>query len=89
MVRGLTERLRSSAGSITRASLARTAAVLTGAPVIDHGPLAGESAADYMAAVESTAWGPAHRLVPPLALDGAPMQWRHRAGPLGAAPPRW
>jgi crotonobetainyl-CoA:carnitine CoA-transferase CaiB-like acyl-CoA transferase len=88
-VRGLTRRLRDGTGSITRASLARTAGLLTGAPVVSHGELVKESAADYMAVREATAWGPAHRLLPPLSVEGASMQWDRPAGPLGSAPAAW
>lgn len=89
VVRGLTQRLRTGAGSITRASLARTAALLTAAPAGAQGELAKESAADYMAAIENTAWGPAHRLLPPLAVEGTTMRWDRPAGPLGAADATW
>jgi hypothetical protein len=88
-VRGLTRRLRDGTGSITRASLARTAALLTGTPAGTQGDLAKESPADYVAQAEHTVWGPARRFLPPLAVDGAAMRWDRPAGPLGSSEPAW
>jgi hypothetical protein len=88
-IRGLTQRLRTGAGNITRASLARTAALLTAAPAGVQRELAKESPADYMAEIENTVWGPARRLLPPLNLEGAAMRWGRPAGPLGAAEAAW
>ena len=45
--------------------------------------------ADYAPEIESTDWGPARRLKPPAAVEGAPMRWARPAGRLGAAPPVW
>ena len=89
VLRGLTVRARSGAGCVTRASLARTAALLTAAPVLAQGALKPESADDRAGLIEATAWGPAQRLVPPVLVAGAPMQWRHPAGQLGNSPARW
>ncbi len=89
VVRALSGRLRNGAGSITRASLARTAALLTSAAVVEHGGMAKEGVEDRATAIEQTAWGQAHRVLPPLAIEGAPMRWDHTAGPLGNSPARW
>jgi hypothetical protein len=54
-------------------------------------PLAPETADDWDAAVEMTAWGPARRVVAPVGVEGAAMRWDVAAGPLGSAPvpPDW
>jgi hypothetical protein len=89
-VRGLTERLRSGAGLAARASLARTAALLTSAPAAGGGPeLNGPEQDDVDPAIERTSWGPAHRLRPPLLVGEAAMRWDRAAGPLGCAEPSW
>ena len=89
VVRGLTLRARSGAGCATRASLARMAMLLTGAPMDAQGAMAAETLEDQAPAIEATTWGPAHRLMPPVTVEGAPMQWVYPAGPLGNAPAAW
>ena len=88
-VRGLTDRLRTGAGCTVRASLARTAAVLAAAPPEPPAPLAPELPCDCAEATEMTAWGPARRLKPPGAVNGAPMRWDRPAAELGSAPAAW
>jgi crotonobetainyl-CoA:carnitine CoA-transferase CaiB-like acyl-CoA transferase len=88
-VRGLTGRLSTGAGYTVRASLAGTAALLTGLPPGDPGPLAPETPGDFADAAEATAWGPALRVRPPCEVEGAPMRWRRPAAPLGSAAPSW
>ncbi len=90
VLRGLTERRRSGAGCVVRASLAQTAALLVNGPAGSGGvqPIE-ESEADLGDWLESTAWGPARRVRSPCVVDGVPMFWRHPAGPLGAAVPRF
>jgi hypothetical protein len=89
-VRGLTERLATNRGMQARTSLARVAAFLTSRPPAALGePLAPESPADCSPAVEHTAWGAAHRLLPPVNVDGAPMTWSQAAGELGRAEATW
>jgi crotonobetainyl-CoA:carnitine CoA-transferase CaiB-like acyl-CoA transferase len=83
-IRGLRLRMTTGAGAGVRTSLARVAALLVGgrqAP--DLSALEPETAADVTAAVEHTAWGPAHRVRPPLTVAGAPLRWDVPAGPLG------
>ena len=88
-VRGLTERLRSRAGTVVRASLARTAALLMELPTAPQSPLAPLGSEDFDPVLEATAWGPAHRLKPPGLVAGAPMSWDLPARGLGAAAPAW
>jgi hypothetical protein len=78
-------------GSLTaQLSLARTAKLL-----MDHRTSPTEleldkaAVRDYAATLEQSAWGPAHRLVPPVAIEGAPMCWERPAGKLGSAPAAW
>jgi len=89
-IRGLAARLREGRGSLTRLSLARTAALLaTPLPAQVQPALAPRTGDDYSAEPEVTPWGPAHRLKPPCRIQGAPMRWDYPAGPLGASAPCW
>lgn len=89
-IRGLTLRLTAGVGSESRVSLARTASLLTSvtAPHPD-GLLNGAETDDYGPSIEATEWGPAHRLRPPLAIDGVSVAWDHPAAALGSSPPSW
>jgi CoA-transferase family III len=90
VVRGLARRLARGAGSRTRTSLARTAALLTSASAPDQvGVFAEETDADFDPKTEATGWGPARRMKPPVILDGAAMRWDHPAKPLGSAEAIW
>jgi hypothetical protein len=88
-VRGLTERAASGAGSSSRLSLARVAALLASERADANAPFAPAGEADYAPQIEPTDWGPARRFKPPAAVEGAPMIWARPAGRLGAAPPVW
>jgi CoA transferase family III len=89
-LRGLTGRIRTGAGSAMRASLARTAALLASAgPRDGAGTLPSPSPADFSDRIEQTPWGPAHRLRPPVTIDGATMQWDRPATTLGSSAPNW
>lgn len=91
-LRGLTERRLTGRGSTARASLARTANLLLGHPAeLDGTVAAPETDADLAPGMENTAWGPARRLLPPLAIDDTDMRWDRPAGPLGAegSHPTW
>jgi len=88
-VRGLTERAASGAGSSRRLSLAGVAALLANERAGANAPFATAGETDYTPEIESTDWGPARRLRPPVAVEGAPMLWARPAGRLGAAPPTW
>jgi hypothetical protein len=95
VVRGLTRRLKTGAGSVTHMSLARTAATLTSkgwipdvAPVIRlldgenlDGPLEDR--------VYSSARGPVRRLRFPVTIDRNPLFWEHPAEEPGASNPVW
>jgi crotonobetainyl-CoA:carnitine CoA-transferase CaiB-like acyl-CoA transferase len=88
-VRGLTDRLTTGAGCTVRASLARTAVLLTSLPPGQPAPFAPAVADDYAEALEATAWGPARRLRPPGSVSGAPMRWELPASALGTATAAW
>lgn len=90
-LRGLTLRRRTGQGSQARASLARTAALLTTERQNETARLAPETPADWDETVERTAWGPARRVLAPLQVAGAPLRWDLAAGPIGAngAVPSW
>ncbi|RQS66464.1 acyl-CoA transferase [Burkholderia sp. Bp8963] len=89
VIRGLTERLRYGVGSVARASLARTARLLAAYPATACAPLVPDGPADLAAHVEHTSWGPAHRLVPPVQIDGAPVWWQRPASALGSSAAQW
>ena len=91
VVRGLTGRLATGAGLRARASLARTAAFLTqsGGNNSTQGGLAPEMPEDLDGEVEHTHWGPAHRLVAPMSIDGCNFRWSCPAMPLGCASAQW
>jgi hypothetical protein len=79
-----------------RLSLARTAQLLADASAapamtMDGGgqALAPAGDADLAPLVERTEWGPARRLLPPVAVGGATMAWDRPAAALGSAPPSW
>jgi crotonobetainyl-CoA:carnitine CoA-transferase CaiB-like acyl-CoA transferase len=86
VLRGLQRRVQTGEGSETRASLARTAALLTSHGVNDPVPgFAAEGPDDLAPETEHTVWGPARRLSPPLQLAGALLHWALPAGPLGTS----
>ena len=89
-LRGLTRRLTQGVGSITRASLARTAALLIGAEAPERTATFAEvNDADFEQRIETTSWGPARRMKPPLQIEGAAMRWDRPASPPGSAQPAW
>jgi hypothetical protein len=89
-IRGLTRRMLTGLGCEARSSLARVAALLVGKPVDHAGAgLAAEQPSDTADSVETTSWGPALRLKPPVVIEGAPIHWNRPAGPLGAASASW
>lgn len=89
-VMGLARRRDTGQGMIARTSLARTAHLLAGLPATpDTAPFAPIADADFAAEPEATSWGPAHRLRPPVAIDGIPMRWDRGASALGSAEPVW
>jgi len=90
VVRGLTRRLTEGSGSVTRTSLARTASLLTSAPIAERNEaFVNEDAADFTDAIEQTSWGPARRMKPPVMVEGAAMRWELPASALGSSQPVW
>lgn len=90
VVRALIARLAEGRTLQARLSLARTARLLTDAPLRaapDRLVPAGES--DFAAQLERTAWGPARRYRLPAAIEGAPMAWDRPAAGLGSSPADW
>ncbi|KAA0946504.1 MULTISPECIES: CoA transferase [unclassified Pseudomonas] len=89
-IQALAERLKSGRSGSARLSLARTAKLLVDAgQVSEQPPLRPEEPADQGLVVEQTAWGPAHRLLAPVNINGTPLQWDLPAGELGAHRPQW
>ena len=73
-----------------RLSLARTAKLL-----IDHQdnpsdtPFLSAENIDFASGIEHTGWGPAHRLRPPVQIEGALMRWSRPAPQLGSGQATW
>jgi len=89
-IQALGERLQSGRGGSARLSLARTARLLVEAGQVPEQPaLREEEPGDQGLVVEQTAWGQAHRLLPPLTISGTPLQWDLPAGELGSHRPQW
>jgi hypothetical protein len=88
-ITGLARRRENGRGSRWRVSLARTAQLL-----IDGGPqdtnarttLGQPTVSD---GIEDTTWGPAQRIVPPLAVTDARLLWDRPARTIGADAPAW
>lgn len=90
-VRGLTRRVMNGQGLEVRASLARTAALLTRYPV-ENGLAARiepEKQDDLDPTIEETAWGAAQRLKPALIIEGCPIRWDLPATHLGTSAAEW
>ena len=91
-LRGLERRLKTGTGSIARASLARTGALLM--TTLSHAEksnqaLAQETEADQALAIENSYWGAARRLQWPVGVAGINMQWDQPSGPLGSSQATW
>jgi hypothetical protein len=90
VVRGLIARLDGDGRwRQARLSLARTAMLLTDAPLAPGTAMPPAAEADLATALEHTEWGPARRLLPPAVVDGAPMRWSRPAASLGSSLPNW
>jgi len=89
-IRGLTRRLQTGAGSMSRLSLARTAGLL-----ISGGPPAGESYVSipldgpYEDRIHTVNGAPTRRLRWPLEVAGNPLFWEHPGDKAGASTPTW
>ena len=89
-IRGVTSRLTRGKVSTARLSLARTAKLVMDHPAeSEEVPLAPDTDADRLPQAELTDWGRAQRLVPPVQISNAPMQWDFPARKLGSGEPEW
>lgn len=89
-IRALISRTTGEGRLTARLSLARTAKLLMdhrGIPT-DH-EFEKAAARDYAVNLEQSAWGPAQRLMPPVAIEGAPMWWDRPASQLGSSSATW
>lgn len=90
VLRGLSRQRATGCASSARTSLARVAALLTDGPAGADEPAAMmPTPADLAPAIETTAWGAARRLRPPLDVAGHPMRWHLPATPLGTSDARF
>lgn len=92
VLRGLETRVKTGRGSIARASLARTGALLatTLDPLgLERPRLAPETTDDLNDQVEHTGWGLAKRIRWPVSVSGVRMHWPLGAGPLKRHAPQW
>lgn len=92
VLKGLEKRVQTGIGSIARASLARTGALLltTVDPLgLERPALAPETPKDWSDTVELTVWGPARRVKWPVTVSGINMQWSLGAGPLKRDQANW
>lgn len=90
-VHALALRQTQGVGSSVRASLARTAGLLTmhrTSPTAPE-PLAPESPDDLSPRIEDTSWGPVRRVATPMSIAGTPVDWALPAMALGTATPQW
>ncbi|WP_421993793.1 CoA transferase [Roseococcus sp.] len=88
-LRGLTRRFTEGSGSASRTSLARTAALLVSRPGTPEVPMAPAGEADFSEGIETTSWGPARRVRPPLTIAGLDIGTGIAAGSLGTSEPAW
>lgn len=89
-LRGIAERRSSGRVLRARASLARTAKLVTdNEPAELDEPLAPRTDADFLAEPEVTGRGPALRLKPAVTIDGCPMLYDRPATNLRSAPAQW
>jgi hypothetical protein len=82
--------LTEARGCSVRTSLARTAALLSAAPITEReAGFAEENTADFNPEIEATSWGPGLRMKPPVLVEGAALRWDLPATSLGSSPPAW
>jgi len=80
-------RLADGGATTARVSLARTAHLLLGGPRTDPDTDFTDAVdGDWEPDGETTPWGPARRLRPPVAVDGVDWRWERPASPLGSEP---
>ncbi|WP_456286632.1 CoA transferase [Microbacterium sp. JZ70] len=90
-IRGLTRRLQSGAGSVTRYSLARTASLLMkGGPNPDGGPdIRLPLDGPWENRVYGSPLGPVKRMLFPIGIERTPLFWEKTPDRPGAATPTW
>jgi hypothetical protein len=89
-IRGLLNRMRTGQGSLHRASLARTAALLTSHPAHMPGEALPADEGDvFNPEPEITEWGKAYRMFPPVQIGEMKMKWDRPAASLGSSAPSW
>jgi crotonobetainyl-CoA:carnitine CoA-transferase CaiB-like acyl-CoA transferase len=89
-IRGLTERRKTSRGSTTRLSLARSAELLIDGPRDDGaGEIVRADDGDWQAEQEQSGFGTIRRLRGPVTVGGTAMQWDRPAARLGSSPAHW
>ena len=90
VLRGLHARRTDAVATTARASLARTARLLSS---LDRRSFDGGAGTpgddDYESGVEATPWGGLRRLRPPVTVPGMPIHWNHGATALGSADAVW
>ena len=92
VLRSLERRIKTGQGSIARASLARTGALLMttlNRNALAQPSLLPESLDDLSPNIEITAWGPARRVAWPMSITGIWMDWALGAGPLRRHQATW
>jgi hypothetical protein len=90
VLHGLAARAATGCGYEARTSLARVAQLLVGGPTgSGAGDLAPAGDEDVSDEIEATAFGPARRLRPAVAVDAAPMRWDRPAARLGSSEACW
>lgn len=89
-IHGLFHRRHNGTGLRLRTSLARVAMLLTSQhPTHPDDQSITIQPDDFAAKIETTGWGPARRIAPPLSVNGTDLIWPRRAAPLGSATPAW
>jgi crotonobetainyl-CoA:carnitine CoA-transferase CaiB-like acyl-CoA transferase len=89
-IRALGRRLETSCGSMTKLSLARTAALLTDGPRTNANEVAvSAKSADWSDTLEQTDFGSARRLRGPVTVGDVKMKWDLPASRLGSSAATW
>lgn len=91
VIRSIGDAIKQKFTRTAHLSLARTAELLTAYPQaeFDHYLDPHPSRVHFMQQIESTPWGEAHRLLPPLKINGVNIHWELPANNLGWSAPRW
>ena len=90
VIHGIARRVETGRGFEARTSLARVAQLLTSGPAGDvNAQFFPPTTDDWSTDIESTAFGPAYRLRPPLRVGSIEMRWDLPAANLGSSPAQW